>query len=450
MTPALLSVRFGTGLSPTIPAPEGPDEVLARLTGPDAAARAVPQPGWEPKVAEVLELVRLRKAARDDAGEEAQEAVRTATRASAEGFHRDLGRTLERAATTADGFRERLWWFWADHFAVADGSGLLRRTTVGYHEDALRPRMAGPFGDLLVAATTHPAMLTYLDQSRSVGPNSKVGRRGGGLNENLAREVLELHSLGVRGGYDQTDVRSLAELLTGLSVDRTGLTVFRENRAEPGAEVILGQSYGGDPARRSDIEAALQDIAVHPDTARHLSGKLARHFVADDPPGDLIDAMVAAWRRTDGHLREVYRAMLEHPAARDPELRKVRRPLDLLAAGMRALGLGAGLGEAGIRRIRMAATAPLARMGQDWQRPPGPQGWPEAAEAWITPQGLAARIEWAMATARDLTDPPDPRAFVEGALGPLARDATRFAAGAAETRADGVALVLAGPEFQRR
>ena len=450
MIPELLAIRFGTGLSPTIAAPSDVDEALARLSGPDEAAEAVRQPGWDAKVAIALDWSRLRRLSRREGGEAFKEDLRARNRELTAGYHQDLARALTRAAATRDGLRERLAWFWADHFAVVDEAGFLRRTTAGYHEDAIRPHVAGRFGDLLVSAVTHPAMVSFLDQQRSIGPNSPAGAKGAGLNENLAREVLELHTLGVGAGYDQADVRQLAELFTGLAVDKEGGPEFRRRMAEPGTEEVLGHVYGGDPARMAHVEAVLRDLAVHPDTARHLSGKLARHFVSDEPPGDMVAAMAAEWTRTGGELIAVYRAMMTHPAAADPALHKARRPLDLVAAGLRALGQTGNLAGRGTRIIRMGATTPLLRMGQSWQRPPGPQGWPEEAEAWITPQGLAARIEWAMTVAHALREPPDPRVFVETALGPLAGARVRFAAGAAETRGDGVALVLASPEFQRR
>lgn len=449
LTPTLAAVRFGTGLSPDIAPPRDADEMLARLTGPDEVAITFPQPGWETKVATAIEWSEARRARRDG-GKPAEEAYRQVNRRMAEGHASDLGRVIARAARTQDGFRERLAWFWADHFTVADGVAQLRRTVAGYHEEAIRPHLAGRFATLLEAAVTHPAMLVYLDQVRSIGPNSRRAQRGGGLNENLAREVLELHTLGVGGTYGQVDVRELAELLTGLGITREGAPLFRPVFAEPGQETVLGRTYGGDPARPEHISRVLEDLSVHPDTARHVSGKLATHFIADVPPADLVQAMTAVWLATGGDLLPVYRAMLTHPAAMDPELRKVRRPLEYVAAAARAFGHGAELPNAGIRTLRDLVFAPLERMGQPWQGAPGPDGWPEDAGSWITPQALAARIDWAMTVPTLLAEQPDPRDFVRIALADLATPRTLFAAEAAEDRAAGIGLILASPEFQRR
>ncbi|SFI59855.1 DUF1800 domain-containing protein [Jannaschia pohangensis] len=448
MRSTIAAIRFGTGLSPDLAAPTDGAEVLALLAGPDQAQAAIPVEGWDIRVLEAVEFIRLRQERRTDPQKEAE--YRRVNQSLNARYHVDLGRTIARAAITRDGMRERLMWFWADHFAVEDSRGFLRRTVGGYHEDALRPHLTGRFADLLRAAVTHPAMVAYLDQGSSIGPNSPRGRRGGGLNENLAREVLELHTLGVGARYSQTDVRELAELLTGLSLDKEGQSLFRVNIAEPGAETVLGRSYGGDRPDPGDIDRVLEDLSVHPDTARYLSRKLAVHFVADDPDPGLVAAMDAAWRATDGDLMAVYGAMLDHPAAWSETLQKVRRPLDYVAAVARVTGQGAALADAPVRTLRQWLTTPLLQMGQTWLRPSGPDGWPEDGAAWITPQGLAARLDWAMRVAGTLDPAPDPRAFVDTALGPLASARLRFAADAAEDRAAGIGLILAAPEMQRR
>ncbi|MBM2575063.1 DUF1800 domain-containing protein [Jannaschia sp. Os4] len=451
MTPraALAATRFGTGLSPVIPPPSDADDLLAALAGPDAVARALPHPGWDVRAAAALERDALRRQQRDGVAG-AFEAFRAQTRRLNVTWQDDLVRMVLRGATTADGLRERLVWFWADHFTVASSRGASRMAMGGYHEDALRPRVAGRFADLLIAAVTHPAMLIYLDQVVSVGPNSRRGRNGRGLNENLAREVLELHTLGAGGPYAQADVRQLAELLTGLRVDRRGRLDFEPERAEPGAETVLGRSYGDRDPGIDEVRAVLSDLSIHPATASHICRKLAGHFLADVPPAGAVAAMEAAWRATDGDLMAVYAAMLDHPAAWAPERAKMRRPLEMIAAGLRALGRDDALLRADAQTKRRVVTRPMLQMGQDLPRPPGPQGWPDEAVAWATPQNFAARLDWALRAPGWTGEVPDPRAFAEAALGPLLADRTRFAAGAAESREEGVALVLTSPEFQRR
>lgn len=448
MRSTLAAIRFGTGLSPEIPAPRGPQDLLRGLRAPDDVARSFPVESWVDRFARLDEWGRLRRARRDS--DDALEAFQAVNRIVSGGYHKDLQNAVLRGVTTTAGFRERLHWFWASHFAVSDGGGHLRRNIASYHEEALRPHLAGRFADLLTAAVTHPAMLVYLDQTRSIGPNSVRGRRGGGLNENLAREVLELHTLGVGGGYTQADVGQLAELLTGLSLAKDGSMAFRRNLVEPGAETVLARSYGGDTPNRHDIIAVLADLSVHPKTARHVSFKLARHFVADVPDAGLVQAMTDAWTRSDGDLMQVYAAMLEHPAAWAPGLRKARQPLDMVVAAVRAAGAASQLGDLRLGQVRRGLTEPMQRMGQPWLRPPGPDGWPEEAEAWITPQGLAARLDWIAQFVEGMETPIDPRVFVDTALGPLAGPRTRFAADAAEDRQAGIGLVLAAPEFQRR
>ncbi|MEM8849980.1 MAG: DUF1800 domain-containing protein [Pseudomonadota bacterium] len=451
MTSHLLAIRFGTGLSPDHPVPDEPDALMDDLVGPDVAEAAFPVSDWAQRVVDLRAFVDARRAQRratEQEADAAKEAVRAQQAVLVRNYGGDLAAALARASIAPTGFRERLVWFWADHFAVSDGQSYLRRSVGAYHDAAIRPHLAGSFGTLLREAVTHPAMLSYLDQERSVGPNSPRGREGAGLNENLAREILELHTLGVDGPYTQTDVRELAELLTGLSISRDGAPRFRRNFVEPGPETVLGKAYGGARPNRHDIGILLDDLSVHPATARHVSQKLAVHFVADEPPEDLVSVMVAAWRQSGGNLTEVYRVLVTHPTALSPELRKVRRPLDLVAAAARATGQGPALPTAGRRVLRRYVAQPLAAMGQEWLRPPGPHGWPEEAAAWVTPQGLAARLDWAQDVGQAVDT--DPRDFLEVALGPLASARTRFAVEAAEDRAAGIALVLAAPEFQRR
>lgn len=361
---------------------------------------------------------------------------------------------LARAVGAEDPFAERLVRFWADHFTVRAGGPEDRLLISAFADDAIRPHVAGRFADMLRAAVLHPAMLGSLDQVTSVGPSSAMGRRRNrGLNENLGRELLELHTLGVGGGYSQTDVRQTALLLTGLAVDGANGTVFDPRRAEPGAETVLGRRYGGDgKARIEDVYQLLDDLAAHPTTARHLCGKLAVHFVSDTPDPALVADLVAVWTRTDGDLLAVSQALAAHPAANRPVLEKARQPFEFVTCALRALGIG-GQAVAGWdnRTLRRVALLPMATMGQRWQTPGGPDGWEEALGHWITPQALATRIDWAMhMPSRLRPDLPDARAFVDDALAGLADDDLRRIVLRAERQSEGVGLVLASPIFNRR
>jgi len=447
----LALMRFGFGPGPMHPPPGDAMALLAGLDGPDHAAARFPVTPF----AEHLETARAyAEAARarregDNAGVEAQQALNRARHAV---LQRDLAQSLARAAHGGDDLRERLVLFWANHFTTVGRNPRFRATVPAHVDEAIRPNLSGDFATLLRAAILHPVMLHYLDQARSAGPASEMGQRPGrGLNENLAREVLELHTLGVGGAWGQEDVEGLARLLTGLSFDMTEGFRFRRAMAEPGRITVLGRSYGGRRPQLADIEAALDDLARHPDTARHIARKLAVHFIADDPDPGLVAHLTAVFRDSGGALRPVYAALMEHPAAWAQAPAKIKPPFDFLASALRALGVAPErLARLRPARIVQHFTAPLRQMGQPFQQPPSPAGWPEAGAQWISPPGLAARIGWALRSPEELGALPDPRTLVETALAEAAGPELRFAAAAAETRAEGVGLVLASPAFNRR
>lgn len=364
-------------------------------------------------------------------------------------------RSLQRFIHTDTGFRERLVAFWADHFTARGKKPLLAFATAPYVEEAIRPQINGNFADLLIAATLHPLMLHFLDQAGSVGPNSPAAKRSKklkGLNENLAREVLELHTLGVDGPYSQTDVRQLAKLFTGLSYSRGLNFRFRPGFAETGTETVLGITYGSDPASLAPIEQSLRDLAVHPATARHIAQKLAVHFVSDTPDPALVQHIEGRFIDTGGDLMAIYDALLNHPSAWKPILSNVKPPADFVASACRALVPAPdqikALNAVTVRRLFLR---PLALMGQSWNRPNGPDGWAEEDTAWVTPQGISARLHWAFNVPQKLRPAlPDPRDFVVNALGPFAPQPVQFAANAAESKSDAIGLILAAPAFQRR
>ena len=449
----IAAIRFGYGLSPTQPAPKGAEDILAALAGPDQAATQYPVMGMDG----AIKLARnFRAAARSAKGEKAVRAkdLNAARQDLVGAVAAGMVAQLQRAVQSPDGFRERLQAFWTDHFTVVAKIGAYKAAPGAFGEEAIRPHLAGYFSQMLRAAVTHPAMLLYLDQSTSIGPDSRFAKTHKvGLNENLGREVLELHTVGVGDSYTQTDVRQFAKLLTGLGFNaKTGFR-FHANWAEPGAELVLGRRYGGEePAQLKDIFAALDDIAVMPATAHHIARKLAVHFVSDTPDDGLVAHVASAYQSSQGHLPTVYAALLDHPAAWAPLGAKARQPWDYIAAALRALGAPpeqlAGLS---YKHVKGALMNPMRLMGQPYQKASGPNGWPEDAAAWITPQGLAARIQWAMAVRR-LTggDLPDPRTLVGTALADAASPVLAKAAGRAESKREGVGLVLASAEFNRR
>lgn len=455
-TPDIAAIRFGEGLAPGIASASSLDALLQQVQGPDLAAQEFPVPLLTTLYPDFGKVIRLQKAYRKGRkGPDADDLSKAFKQARRELNLRLQGAfspVISRSITTTQPFRERLTRFWADHFTVVGKSNLTRNAVPSYVEEAIRPHISGRFADMLKAVMTNPMMLDYLDQNTSVGPNSRGAKGRRGLNENLARELLELHTLGVNGAYTQTDVRQLAELLTGMSVQASSGFVFRTKIVEPGSETVLGETYGGGPPAVDDVMAFLDDVAVHPDTARHISRKLAVHFTSDTPDEGMIAAMTDAYMATGGDLVPVYEAMLRHPFAWSSFGQKVKQPVDFIMSALRVLEVR----PATLRRLNRTKRAayvvtPMTAMGQQWFRPGGPDGWPEEAEAWVTPQGLAARIQWAMsAPSAFFRSLPDPRVFVETALGSVADDKVIFAARAAETRREGVGLILASPAFQRR
>lgn len=456
--PQLADIRFGCGLSPNVPSPLSVEQMLATLEGPDTVATNVPIEDFEEFQHRINNFQQLRAVRRGDRGSVGALAAKKANKilnkeariAQAEWF----GQHLNRWVATNAPLRERLTMFWADHFTATGKAGLMRRATSPYIESAIRPNINGTFEDLLQAAILHPVMIHYLDQIRSVGPNSKRGKNGGksiGLNENLAREVLELHTLGVSAAYTQADVTQMAELLTGVTYGPQANLRFRKDLAEPGPEVVLGKTYGAGKAGMGNVRAVLRDLAHHPATAAHLARKLAVHFTSDTPDPSLVDALEASYLDTNGDLAALTRTLLSHPAAWDRQNSNVKQPFHFMASAFRALGTPPeAIHAIEERRLRSIFYRPLSEMGHVWQKPDGPDGLPEEDSAWIAPQGIAARLQWALTVPQLLMpDLPDPRQFVHTALGDFTTPAVNFAANAAESRADGVGLILASPAFQR-
>lgn len=352
------------------------------------------------------------------------------------------------AADTPASFRERWTLFFANHFTVSSTKQAAAIMIGPFEREAIRPHAFGRFEDMLVAASTHPAMLTYLDQGQSIGPNSRAaggkGPRRAGLNENLAREILELHTVGVDAGYGQADVTEFARALTGFSIGRpqdpdAGVFLFRANTHEPGARTILGARYaeGG----QDQALAVLRALAADRRTARHVCGKIARHFVADEPPSALVERLEARWMETGGRLDEVARALVAAPEAWDPTPAKIKTPYEFVISTWRAVGSR----PAAFDRLNPILTS----LGQKPFSPPSPKGWPEEAGAWASPDGLIKRMQWAQAFAA-VGDTLDPDVLARSSLGARLSEPTARAVARAETRREALALLLMSPEFQRR
>ena len=360
-----------------------------------------------------------------------------------ENFFREAKAHYDAAVRAELGFAERLVWFWSNHFCVnADGTVMAG----AYEREAIRPHVLGNFADLLLAAEGHPAMLLYLDNASSMGPNSVAGiNRNRGLNENLGREILELHTLGVRTGYSQDDVISFAKVITGWTIylpdlpDRGGEFLYYPRMHEPGPQTVLGKAY-----RDTGIEqgrAVLADLARHPATALHVATKLARHFVADDPPPALVETLRRTFVETDGDLWQVSQGAGD---------------------GAGILGAGAGQDQAPERMDRVLPARPRL---QRRRCPPHGRGIDNGSAnrcggrrhrrdspTATTPGSTASAIgsKSPTTTPRRNAERLDADEMLEIALGPLASAETRAAVKRAETKQQAITLLLMAPEFQRR
>ncbi len=395
-----------------------------------------------------LRATGLPAAASADAQTEFRAARREAKRPLTDAVRTETLARIQLATTTPAGFRERWALFWCNHFTVGGKDEATQILAPVFEREAIRPRVFGRFEDLLVAAVTHPAMLHYLDQARSAGPDSAVGqRRKRGLNENLAREVLELHTVGADAGYTQADVTEFARALTGYSIagerddGRLGATLFRTDFHQPGPRTIMGRRYPGEEAEQA--RAVLADLAAHPATARHLARKLAAHVVSDAPPPALVDRLAGAWRASDGDLARVAAALIAAPEAWQPDPAKLKTPYEFIVSGWRAMDRQPG-------PARRDAIGPLADMGMRPFAAPQPNGWSDAGATWGTSDALIKRLTWALDTANAHASAVDPVEAARLVLGARLTPAAARAIARAQTRPDAFALLLMAPEFQHR
>jgi uncharacterized protein (DUF1800 family) len=363
---------------------------------------------------------------------------------------------LRAAAASERPFIERLTQFWTNHFAVSIDKFKVAGIAGSFEREAIRPHVLGSFSALTLAAEQHPAMLLYLDNETSIGPNSPIALRVArrrpearlGINENLAREILELHTLGVEGGYTQTDVTTFAKVLSGWSIGGgagrlasgpPGRFMFRPQLHEPGSQVILGTRYAEGGVEQG--EAVLRALSLHPATARHISTKLARHFVSDDPPPAAVARLAHAFLRSGGDLPTVYRVLARLPEAWSAPLTKYKTPSDYVISSFRGLELPvAGRG----------ALAGLELLGERTYSPGSPAGWPDRSSDWNGASALLKRLEWANALGVRLAPRLDARELAPQLLGGTLGESTRTAIARAASAAQALTLLLASPEFLRR
>lgn len=467
-TPFLAAHRFGFGLAGTkAPGRTGRDALLAQLAHPEAALLDPAMPSTDASMRTLAQINAEAAAARRAAAAmpardmaAGQMPAPEAAGPQPAGPQRvagtpavnpavalilpELTARLNRALSGEADFLERLVLFWSNHFAVSLTKGGPMAGAVGpFERTVIRPGITGRFADLLLAVTRHPAMLFYLDNQASTGPNAPLGLRlNRGINENLAREILELHTLGVDGGYTQADVTAFAMALTGWTfpapnAPEPGQFLFRAAAHEPGPRTVLGRDYPQEG--EAQAQAILEDVARHPSTARFIATKLARHFVADVPPPALVARLAATFTRTDGDLGAVSRALVEADEAWAPPLTKLRSPYEFLIAAHRTVG---------IQTMRPRMIGMLDNMGQPILRPGSPAGFPDTSADWLAPDAIKTRVDFAIELAARFTG--DPAAVGRETMGPALTDETLTAIRRAESGPQGLTLLLMSPEFQRR
>lgn len=472
---AIAANRFGLGARPGDAGRIGDDPagwLEQQLAPASSGGRPRGRPASAAVLTEVSELRLARQAAQSRIRNEAPEvdpgAVREFGRFIADSYQTQANAGLAAAIASETPFQERLVGFWSNHFAVSADKQPVGAIAGHYRDEAIRPHVSGSFREMLQAAVAHPAMLLYLDNQTSIGPNSLQGSRANrgnrtaGLNENLAREILELHTLGVDGGYTQDDVIEFSRSLTGWSIGgpgdgnaarmaavrRPGLAgdtgapgefSFRAAVHEPGSKTILGRRFREDGV--DEARAVLDFLATRPETARFVATKLARHFVADEPPPALVDSLAATYLDHDTALTPVYHALVRADASWREPLAKHKTPEDFVVSTYRALGIAAPANQ---------LLAVTTQLGQRPMTPGSPAGWPDIAEQWNGGDALLKRIEWATTVGRSVGDRIDAPARVDEVLGVTAGTATRNAIRRAESGAQAIALLVSAPEFQRR
>lgn len=455
---AIAVTRFGLGAKPgeIAFAREDPEGYLTAQIRPEGADQPASVSTTTTRRMKELRAYHHIHAADKRAGQDKSAPTKAARRLLRREGEADLLGRMQLGADTSAGFRERWALFWANHFTVSAKKRSVVALVGPFEQEAIRPRVFGRFEDLLDASTRHPAMLIYLDQAKSIGPDSPKGRlrdkgaKHNGLNENLAREIMELHTVGVGSGYTQADVTEFARALTGWSIDGDrelggaddhgeGFS-FRDRAHEPGARTIMNRHYAaGGPEQ---ARAAMKDLAASPHTAHHIAVKLARHFVADDPPPTLVARLEQAYAKTDGHLGAVARALIEAPEAWDPAPSKFKTPYEFMISSWRAAGV--------MPDDAPSIDAAMTAMGQKPLVAPSPKGWPEEAQAWCAPDAVIKRMVWSEDFAAAATGAHDPVQLARNALGARLTPRVAKTIARAESRPEGFSILLMSPEFQRR
>lgn len=474
MTPAAIAVnRFGLGAKPNEAAPQDPKQwLLSQFDAYQPLSSAWRQHKHTGALVSAFAKTRQNKMADKKEKKAKRKIFNRAVRAN---YESAVQMRTQSALLSTTPFVERLVHFWANHFAVSTEKADVAHFAAALELDAIRPHVLGNFKDMLMAVEKHPAMLLYLNQVNSIGPESKMGlrvnkRKPGrkrGLNENLAREIMELHTLGVRSGYTQTDVTELARALTGWGVQggRQGKNVIKEANGfmfnlqihEPGTRTILQRRYS--QADLGQAEAVLMDLAISSSTAKHIATKLARHFVADNPPRALVDRLSRAFIHSQGDLSRVYRVLINAPEAWHNAPVKFKTPWEWLVSVLRATGqknLNGVKGRVGAdakknnKKSSKKISAIMQQLGQPIWKPGSPAGYDDISASWLSPNALLRRVELAQRLAKILGSKLDSRVLARQVLLNSISSETQTAIARSESAASGLALLFVSPEFLRR
>jgi uncharacterized protein (DUF1800 family) len=466
LSPATIAFnRFGLGIRPDNTLPADPKRFLA-----DQFGRFDVRPsGYAmlPEAGEIVErhrdaLKQLRREARENGTKPDKDEIKARRKEFGNQarmlYRAGVAARMNSALATDAPFIERLVHFWSNHFCVSADNLQLAAFAPAFERDAIRPHVLGRFKDMLFAVERHPAMLIYLNQVASVGPDSplaeRIGRRNPkrklGINENLGRETMELHTLGVRSGYTQADVTEYSRALTGWTVGDFGPGqngdenpddfVFRPQLHEPGARTIMGKRYG--EGGEAQATAILADFASSPHTADHIAAKLACHFAGDTPPAALVARLSDSFRNSGGDLPELYRTLVESPEAWEPRPLKFKTPWEWTVSVLR------GIGRRDVGSMDVAGI--LNQLGQPVWRPRAPAGWDDIAASWAAPDALLRRVDMSTRLVAPAAEQLDARklgpVLMPGSLSP----ATAEQVARAESPTSALALLMVSPDFLRR
>lgn len=351
--------------------------------------------------------------------------------------------TINQAIKSDNSLNWRLLDFFSNHFSVSATGNVMRALAPTLEREAIAPNLLGNFEDMLMAVIKHPAMLIYLNNERSFGPSSRLGKKGRGLNENLAREIFELHTLGVNGGYTQSDIIELAKGITGWSVanpakDKTSGFIFRKAGHEPGTRQLFGNNYANKGV--SQGEKMLIDIARHPSTAKYVCYKLAHHFISDTPDPILLEKLNTRWQASNGNIKAVVTELINAQESWVPDSNKFKSPREFVISSLRVLNKN--------KLTDRQLVYTLRTLGQQPFNAGSPAGYGDKEEDWSGASAMMAKIEWTSMLAGRLK--PNANKLLNNAFGENISDRTSKMVKRAESRQQAAILFLMSPEFLRR